>query len=199
MHARIDQLLSLRDGEPTDSVASEHVSACPRCSAELRRLRRQREVLHALPQFPAPDVWSRVVQPVTARGAPHRWVAAAALLVLGLLAAMGYQQRASDPAPTATAAADRMSDEQLVSLLTRSHELERALQSLPQRPALERAGTAATIDGLEQRIQWLDHHLNYAPDAGLAHEQTAQLWQERVALLDTLVKVRYAESGTYVF
>ncbi|MET0986865.1 MAG: hypothetical protein ABW034_15825 [Steroidobacteraceae bacterium] len=199
MHAHIDQLLSLRDGEPLDSVVSEHVSACPRCTAELQRLDRQRATLRSLPQYTAPDVWSHVMQPVPARGARHRWVAAAAVLVLAVLGAIGYQQRASDPVMTATVAAERMSDEQIKSLLMRSHELERALQNLPQRPALERAGTAATIDGLEQRIQWLDHHLNYAPDAGLDHEQTAQLWQERVALLDTLVKVRYAETGTYVF
>ena len=199
MHARIDQLLSLRDGEPLDSIVSEHVTACPRCTAELQQLSRQRAALRSLPQYTAPDVWSQVVRPVPVRGTRHRWVAAVAVLVLAVLAAIGYQQRAGDSVTPATVAADRNSDEQMQSLLTRSHELERALQSLPQRPALERAGTAATIDGLEQRIQWLDHHLNYAHDAGLDHEQTAQLWQERVALLDTLVKVRYAESGTYVF
>lgn len=199
MHARIDQLLSIRDGEPVDAGIAQHVPACTRCAAELRRLVRQGEALRRLPQHAAPDVWSRLGERARSQGRLQKWTAVAAVLVLGVIATIAYREEPHDVAGRASVAATGMADEQFSSLLARSHALERALQSLPQRTAVERAGTAATIDGLEQRIQWLDHHLNHADDAGLDDRQTAHLWQERVALLDTLVKVRYAESGTYVF
>ena len=38
-----------------------------------------------------------------------------------------------------------------------------------------------------------------AHEAELDQQQTAALWHERVALLDTLVKVRSAESGSYLY
>jgi hypothetical protein len=58
---------------------------------------------------------------------------------------------------------------------------------------------AATIDTIEQRVQWLDQQLSYAPVAGLDDAQTYQLWRERVDLMDSLVKVRYAEGGPMSF
>ena len=36
MHARIDHLLSLRDGEPVDAAVRSHVESCSQC-AEARR------------------------------------------------------------------------------------------------------------------------------------------------------------------
>jgi hypothetical protein len=51
------------------------------------------------------------------------------------------------------------------------------------------------IDTIEDRIQWLDFQLSDAPDSGLSEEQTQRLWRERVELMDSLVKVRYAEGG----
>ena len=57
---------------------------------------------------------------------------------------------------------------------------------------------AATIDSIEQRVQWLDRQLVVRPDAGLNEAQAYQLWRERVELMDSLVKVRYAEGGSDV-
>jgi hypothetical protein len=59
--------------------------------------------------------------------------------------------------------------------------------------------TAATIDTIEQRIQWLDFQLSNAPDGDLSEEQSRRLWRERVELMDSLVKVRYAEAGSLWF
>lgn len=81
-----------------------------------------------------------------------------------------------------------------MELVAQSQELEHLLQALPERPHIERVSTAATIDAIEQRIQWLDWQLSYAPDAGLSEEQARQLWRERVELMDSLVKVRYAQA-----
>lgn len=201
MHARIEQLLSLRDSEPVDAVLAQHVAECAHCAAELRRVHAQREALQSLAGYEAPSDWSAIERRLARRPVRRRarhWAAAVALLVLGSVLVIAYQHPprvAGDSQPLARAAPDP----QIVALQQRSRALEHALQTLPSRPAIERVGTAATIDGLEQRIQWLDHHLSDAPDAGLDEEQAALLWQERVALLDTLVKVRYAESGAYVF
>jgi hypothetical protein len=58
---------------------------------------------------------------------------------------------------------------------------------------------AATIDTIEQRVQWLDQQLSYGPVAGFDDSQTYRLWRERVDLMDSLVKVRYAEGGQLFF
>jgi hypothetical protein len=196
MHVRIDQLLSLRDGEPIDAAIAAHVHACSRCAAELQRLSAQRRALQGLPGLAAPEAWPEIQHRLREqRRYPRRsgWVAGIALLVLGAIFALAFQQQPAQLSLVSQTPA--VSD----PLVDRSQALEQALSRLPQRPALERAGTAATIDGLEQRIQWVDHHLSQARDTGLNDQQAERLWQERVALLDTLVKVRYAESGSYVF
>jgi hypothetical protein len=84
-------------------------------------------------------------------------------------------------------------------LVAQSRELDELLSHLPARPAVERVAMAATIDTIEQRVQWLDQQLSYAPAAGLDDAQTYQLWRERVDLMDSLVKVRYAEGGPLSF
>jgi hypothetical protein len=87
----------------------------------------------------------------------------------------------------------------LEALVAQSRELDEMLLYLPQRPAVERVSMAATIDTIEQRVQWLDQQLSYASDTGLNEEQAYQLWRERVDLMDSLVKVRYAEGRSLSF
>ena len=48
-----------------------------------------------------------------------------------------------------------------------SQELEALLAMLPQSSSIERAGTAATIEELQARIQWLDFQLSVASEVGL--------------------------------
>jgi hypothetical protein len=71
MHASIDHLLSLRDGEPADAATAAHVAECARCSAELRKLRETRAQLQSLPQLDAPSSFQEIqramARPVTAR------------------------------------------------------------------------------------------------------------------------------------
>ena len=62
-----------------------------------------------------------------------------------------------------------------------------------------RVSMAVTIDTIQQRVQWLDQQLSYAPDMGLDEAQAYQLWRERVDLMDSLVKVRYAEGNSLSF
>ena len=49
MHASIDHLLSLRDGQPVDAATAVHVEQCERCAAELRKLREMQVKLRMSP------------------------------------------------------------------------------------------------------------------------------------------------------
>jgi hypothetical protein len=85
----------------------------------------------------------------------------------------------------------------IATLVTRSQNLESQLRRMPSRPIVERAGTTTIIDSLESSIQWVDYKLSVANDAGLSEQQAAQLWQDRIHLMDSLVKVRYAEAQRF--
>lgn len=210
MHARIDHLLSLRDGEPLDAVTAMHVEQCPSCSAQLRKLQQTRTQLQSLPQVDArvsfEQIQCRARQAIAParRTLSTRWVAAFALVTLSMIVLVAVRddagpsvaggEPASEPArPVQTPAPPA----QVPELVAQSRQLEDLLQDLPERPRIERVSTAATIDTIEQRIQWLDFRLSEPPESGFSEEQARRLWRERVELMDSLVKVRYAEGGTF--
>lgn len=211
MHARIEHLLSLRDGEPVGAELVAHVKSCPICTGELQRLSALRAEMQALPQFDPPDLaWERIQQTIPRRPPkfPPRRVglaaAAAALITLGVIAAIAQQgdkrsneRTAHAPKVLSTPVASDIPH--LDELVAQSQQLEQILQTLPQRPRIERVSTAATIDTIEQRIAWLDFQLSSSPDGDLNEEQSRRLWRERVELMDSLVKVRYAEAGSLWF
>jgi len=207
MHASIDHLLSLRDGQPVDAATVAHVDQCARCLAELRKLRETQVKLQSLPQLDAPSSFQEI-QRAMARpaNAPRRIVSArlvAALAFVTLTAIFFVALRDGTRTPVAehkpveqqTPAIDIIETARVPELVARSQQLEGLLQKLPDRPRIERVSTAAMIDTIEERIQWLDFQLSDARDSGLNEEQTRRLWRERVELMDSLVKVRYAEGG----
>lgn len=209
MHARIEHLLGLRDGEPVAAEVSEHVKQCPICSGELHRLSAIREEMQALPQFEPPGVaWERISAAIPERDHGLRFrkiglaAAAAAVVTLTVVTVVtGHFDRRSG-ATTELATAEAPLPQVIPhvdELVAQSQQLEQMLQKLPERPRIERVSTAATIDTIEQRIQWLDFQLSNAPEADLNEEQSRQLWRERVELMDSLVKVRYAEAGALWF
>jgi hypothetical protein len=206
MHARIDELLSLRDGDPVAASLVSHVESCPACALELAQLQRTQRQMRSLASFVPPAVdRERIavrVQPQPARhGRQFAFAAAAAVSVLAV--AIGLVTRDEAPSvagePVATTGKNPPVAAPLDQLVEQSRELDELLQYLPQRPSVERVAMAGTIDTLEQRIQWLDVQLSYAPDAGLSELQAYRLWRERVDLMDSLVKVRYAESSRLAF
>jgi len=200
-------LLSLRDGQPVDAATVAHVDQCARCLAELRKLRETQVKLQSLPQLDAPSSFQEI-QRALARpaNAPRRIVSArlvAALAFVTLTAIFFVALRDGTRTPVAehkpveqqTPAIDIIETARVPELVARSQQLEDLLQKLPDRPRIERVSTAAMIDTIEDRIQWLDFQLSDARDSGLNEEQTRRLWRERVELMDSLVKVRYAEGG----
>jgi hypothetical protein len=205
MHARLDQLLSLRDGAPVDAKVREHAQQCATCLAESGRLKELRSRLQSLPALEPPnDAWPFIAaRAVPVRRRQHVWGLAAALvtMVVGTLAFVGLRDSATQSdsfehtqtRPSVAAKSD------VQRLMEQSRKLDELLAYLPERPQVERVSTAATVDSIQQRIQWLDWQLAYEADAGLDAFQAERLWSERVELMDSLVKVRYAESAPMVF
>jgi hypothetical protein len=208
MHARIDQLLSLRDGEPVDAEIRVHVQQCTHCLAEAALLAKTRSRLQELPTFTPPaDLWPQIATRAAARPSkrlPLGIAAGAAALIIGVVAFIAIRDASYGPqmaekpfvedrTPAST------SDSDVQTLIAQSRELDALLQYLPERPLVERVALAATVDSIEERIQVLDWQLAYAPDEGLDQRQAHRLWSERVELMDSLVKVRYAESAPMTF
>lgn len=207
MHVRIDELLSLRDGDPVAANVATHIESCPACASELARLKQMQLRMQSLASVDPPALaWERIAVGVHLQPAqPRRRLAIAAAAVVSVLAiAIGFATRNEAPrsAGGSVAAAGKTppaAAAPLDQLVEQSRELDEMLQHLPQRPSVERVAMAGTIDTLEQRIQWLDAQLSYAPDTGLNEAQAYRLWRERVDLMDSLVKVRYAESSHLAF
>lgn len=81
----------------------------------------------------------------------------------------------------------------LNTLMVQSQQLENNLRAIPYQPRLVRASTVATISSLEDRIAAIDYQLNH-PAIQMSPAQTQLYWRERVRLMDSLVKLRYAQA-----
>jgi hypothetical protein len=206
MHARIDQLLSMRDGEPVDAEVRLHVQHCSQCLAESALVAKTRIRLQELPMLAPPaDAWSRIATQAQARPAKrHSLRVAAGLLAIfvGVTAFIVIRDNAEGPQFVTTPMVEERAsaaDGEMQKLIAQSRELDELLQYLPDRPQVERVSLAATVDSIEERIQVLDWQLAYGSDAGLDQRQARRLWSERVELMDSLVKVRYAETAPMSF
>ena len=218
MHANIEELLSLGDGE--GDAAATHVATCAECRAELERLRRVRTALAGLPlQQPASAVWTEITQRAARQPKHSRaWMfvggmgVAAALMLVGLLVLRAERPAtptSSPPLASTTSPVDG-NDTQTVApatqsvapatpaddrdaLIERSRRLEAALAAVRFRPQVVNAGTAMTIETLEDHIAFVDYRLSMEAEDPLPPEQERRLWQQRVELMDSLVNVRYAQ------
>jgi len=213
MHASIEELLSLRDGEAGAEHAAAHVTGCTQCRTELDQLRHVRTALAALPlQEPAPAAWTEIMQ--RAAAAPPRsralqlatGVAVAASLALVAMLVMRMKEPASTApattiagaaptttaAPAGTATAPATTDD-TEALIQRSHRLEAVLAAVRDEPEVMNVRTATTIATLEDHIAFVDYRLSMDAENPLPPEQSRRLWQQRVDLMDSLVNVRYAQ------
>ena len=150
----------------------------------------------ALQQLPACEPPSAAWDQIRARlDAPPRRRTSAVAAGLGAcaLAALALWA-ASRPAVEPTAAGLRPAPAPPhQELERRSAELERLLAALPP-GRVTRASTGLTAALLEDRIAVVDDHLSGPPVGELSPDATRALWRERVMLLDSLVRVRYAAS-----
>ncbi len=81
----------------------------------------------------------------------------------------------------------------LQALMVESRQLESDLRAIPAEPRVMRAGTAATIAEIEDRIAAIDYQLS-DPEVSLSPEEEKIFWRERVRLMKSLVGLRYAQA-----
>jgi hypothetical protein len=169
--------------------------------------------------MPPRAVWERIERQARAEGLIHRrpvserarWlagsgIAAAVVLAvlnmpLGVPPAVDVTAGGDASLPTVPAydpAADALQYESINALMVQSQLLERDLRRLPSQPEIGRAGTLATIDDLQSRIAAIDYRLN-DPAARLTPEQQEAFWRERVRLMDSLLRMRYAQTQRVSF
>ena len=156
--------------------------------------------LRALPELAPPaDGWARLARRVgrrrTSARPPIAFAIAAATLAIAAFALWPLLVRAPHdaPAPVAAGPAVVATAQADPELATRSADLERLLEALPPARAA-RASTALTTALLEDRIALVDERLSASADEALPPAAAKALLSERVALLDSLVRVRYAAS-----
>ena len=195
------------DQDPQDETMNGVLSA-----SEHERLR---QGLIDLPDtMPRRSVWRRIEAQARAEGmlAKQRvhqqlkWLvgagiaAAVVLAVLRLPGALdpdaaeqiaGEREFPTEPRYTEQTASSNA--QALNVLMVQSQQLEHDLRAVPYQPRLMRASTAATISSLEDRIAAIDYQLNY-PAIRMSPAQTQLFWRERVRLMDSLVKLRYAQA-----
>ncbi len=205
MHPSIEQLLA--DAEVTTQAETQrHLENCLHCRMQVQSVRQTQRRLASLPQLEPPqDSWTKIQSALHAPSRASRsgvWYAAAAASV-AVLVILIINERPAEQTPEAASspslAENARANEGIVALIEQSRHLDLVLQGLPDRPRVERVAMAATLDSIEDRIQWLDMQLTYASAVELDDARTETLWRERVDLMDSLVKVRYAQAGRASF
>ena len=172
-----------------------------------------RQGLRELPDtMPPRAVWHRIREQAEAEGLiarpaarrPSTWYVGgslAAAIVVAVLMVPGMFEQEPVVYPTTPENVGSSSPLQLntlQTLMTESRELESDLRDLPDKPRVMRAGTAATIANLEDRIAAIDYQLN-DPESQLSPEVEEIFWRERVRLMKLLVGMRYAQAQRTAF
>jgi hypothetical protein len=169
--------------------------------------------LHSLPDtMPPRAVWHRIREQAEAEGLisrpvskrPSTWYiggSLAAAVVLGVFILPGVLETPTPefrPTPANVASNPPITLTTLQTLMTESRQLANDLRDLPAEPRVMRAGTAATIADLEDRIAAIDYQLN-DPEFQLTSEEEEIFWRERVRLMKLLVGMRYAQAQRTAF
>ncbi len=172
-----------------------------------------RDGLLGLPQtMPPRAVWHRIREQAQAEGLirtpvarrPSTWylggsLAAAILVAVLVVPRMpGSEPEVYPTIPATVGSRSPIRLNTLQTLMTESRELESNLRDLPAQPRVMRAGTAATIASLEDRIAAIDYQLNDT-ESRLSPEDEEIFWRERVRLMKLLVGMRYAQAQRTAF
>ena len=172
-----------------------------------------RDGLRRLPEtVPPRAVWHRIREQAEAEGLiqrpvtkrPSTWyvggsLAAAILLAVLMVQGVFEQEPVVYPTtPDNVGSSSPIRLNTLQTLMTESRELEDNLRDLPAQPRVMRAGAAATIANLEDRIAAIDYQLN-DPESRLSPEDEEIFWRERVRLMKLLVGMRYAQAQRTAF
>ena len=175
--------------------------------------------LRDLPETTPPRaVWERIEEQARAEGlfrprfGPHlgegmKWFAGAGIAAAVVLAVLQWPptgpgdiqgEKQYSHVPELTEDPQTTGLRALNALMVESRQIERDLRALPAQPSLVRAGTAATIVELEDRIAAIDYRLNH-PDIALSPAQAEAYWRERVRLMNLLLQLRTAQASRMTF
>ena len=177
-----------------------------------------RQGLLGLPEtMPPRAVWHRIREQAEAEGLiwhprsrrPSTWymgggLAAAAMLVIVILPGRLQTPDAETNVPVfasvppAQQFTNTAEVNVLQALMVESRQLETDLRSLPNEPRVVRAGTQATIIELEDRIAAIDYQLS-DPAVQMTQGEKEIFWRERVRLMKSLVRLRYAQAQRTAF
>ncbi|MCH8865723.1 MAG: hypothetical protein IID58_02610 [Proteobacteria bacterium] len=86
----------------------------------------------------------------------------------------------------------------LQALMVQSQQLESDLRALPEEPRVQRASMIATIADIEDRVAAIDYQLN-DPSFEMKPEEREIFWRERVRLMKSLLRLRYAQAQRSAF
>lgn len=156
-HPDTQALLDYLDGS-SDQEQTRHIAQCVHCLRDLEQIRQTREQLTMLPQLQPPDhLWGEIQAALEPKKQPsrlsqwfdYRWAAAAAtvLIAIGILLLPMHSNRS------------QLNDE-YITLLQESRQLESALSFLDRRPVVLKLGTAARVAQYRDGIAAIDLALN---------------------------------------
>ena len=170
--------------------------------------------LNALPDtMPPRIVWSRIREQARAEGLirttvtqrPSTWLAGLAVAA-AIVLAMTVVPRLMSTAdldtqytePPALANDNRVEVTALQALMVQSQQLESDLRALPEEPKIMRASTVATLSDIENAIAAIDYQLNES-GVQMTPDERELFWRERVRLMKSLVRLRYAQAQRTAF
>jgi hypothetical protein len=195
----------MNDNEQQDDEMNAGLSV-----AEHEILRREFGVLPDT--MPPRAVWTRIEQQARAEGLfatrhhfeRYKWVAGAAIAATVAMLALNMPMGNNpvvNPVDGATTVPTEIADgsvQALNALKVESQILERNLRLLPAQPTVMKVSTATTIQELQNQIAAIDYRLNDRT-VKLDPEQEEIYWTERVRLMKSLVRLRYAQAQRVSF
>lgn len=171
----------------------------------------QRELRELPDTMPPRAVWQRIREQAEAEGLfkrpmtrrPSTWYAGiglAAAIAFAALIVPGLNDNLQRDLPTLPENLPTNTTQltALQALMVESRQLESDLRALPGQPRVRRAGTVATISEIEDRIAAIDYQLNDS-GARLSPGDEEIFWRERVRLMNSLLRLRYAQTQRTAF
>jgi hypothetical protein len=194
-HLPMEMLVALREtgAEPGTAAAREHLDGCAHCQAELERLHQRVARFKALTALrPGRDRWPAVRERVRAerRRLRARYAGLGGLAAAASVALAFGVTSLRRPEPP-------MDPMQIEQAMTRSRDLETALNRIDPESRVLDGRTAGIAQELEDRIARVDRELEMAElmEQQARDAQVLRLWRERVGLLDALVDVHVTRAS----
>ncbi len=194
-HCTMGELLETRD-QRGSAAARAHLEECAACRDELERLHQRTAALRALPcMMPPRDRWEMVRAAAVAarrrrwnRGLAVAGLAAAALATF----AVGIRIVPEGPADPVVVIDPSL---EIETLADQSQHLESVLVQVGRQPRVVNGMTASVIADLEDRIAWVDVGLERAHTVAATPREMADLWRQRVVLMNALVNAHVRQVG----